>query len=121
MADTAIPISQLAVGTNANVAGTAIVAANGHVITPTKGTRKLLIRLRNTTASAKVFTVVPGDSPPAQAAGQGAITISLADGSTTPVDGYVVVDSSRFMQDNGTIRITVESATTGFITAFQLP
>lgn len=121
MADTAIPITQLVVGNNADVAGTAVVAANGHVITPTKGSRKVLIRLVNTFAGAKVFTVVAGDSPPASAAGQGNLDISIADGSTTPVAKYVVLDSARFMQDNGTIRITVAASTTGFITAFQLP
>lgn len=121
MANTAIPISQLVTGTNVDVAGTAIVHANTHVITPTKGTRKLLVRLVNTTSSSKAFTVVAGDNPPAHAAGQGTISITLADGSTTPVVGWVVVDSSRFMQANGTIEITVAASTTGTITAFQLP
>jgi hypothetical protein len=121
MADTAVPISQLASGSNVDVAGTAIVAANAHVITPTKRSGKLLVRLRNTTAAAKVFTVVAGDNPPADAAGQGDLTMSLADGSTTPVVGWLCLDSSRFLQNDGTVRITVAAATTGNITAFQLP
>jgi hypothetical protein len=114
MADTAIPISQLVSGTNADVAGTAIVAANGHVITPTKRSGKVLIRLRNTFAGAKVFTVEAGDNPPASSAGQG-------DGSTTAVDGWLCLETARFLQSNGTIRITVAASTTGTITAFQLP
>ena len=121
MADTAIPVTQLASGTNADVAGTAIVAANGHVITPTKRSGKVLVRIVNTFAGAKVFTVEAGDNPPASAAGQGDLTMSLADGSTTPVAGYLCLESARFLQSNGTIRITVAAATTGFITAFQLP
>jgi hypothetical protein len=121
MADTAIPISQLVSGTNADVAGTAIVAANGHVITPTKRSGKVLIRLRNTFAGAKVFTVEAGDNPPASSAGQGDLTMSLADGSTTAVDGWLCLETARFLQSNGTIRITVAASTTGTITAFQLP
>lgn len=121
MANTAIPISSLSKGTNADVAGTAIVAANTHVITPTKRDGKLLIRLVNTTAASKAFTVAAGDSPPAASAGQGSVAISLADGSTTPVTGWVCIDSARHMQSNGTIEITVAASTTGFITAFQLP
>lgn len=121
MADTAVPISQLVSGTNADVAGTAIVAANGHVITPTKRGGKVLIRLRNTFAGAKVFTVEAGDNPPASAAGQGDLTMSLADGSTTPVDGWLCLETARFLQSNGTIRITVAASTTGSITAFQMP
>ena len=121
MANTAIPVSQLVSGSNADVAGTAIVAANTHVITPTKRDGKLLIRLRNTFAGAKVFTIVAGDSPPASSQGQGNLTMSLADGSTTPVDGYLCLESARFMQNDGTIQITVAASTTGFITAFQLP
>ena len=74
MADTAIPVSNLVSGTNVDVAGTAIVHANTHVITPTVKQGKLLIRLRNTTASSKVFTVLAGDSPPALSAGQGDAT-----------------------------------------------
>jgi hypothetical protein len=121
MADTAVPVSALASGSTVDPAGTAIVAANTHVITPTKRSGKLLIRIRNTTAAAKVFTVVAGDSPPANAQGQGNLTMSLADGSTTAVDGWLCLESARFMQNDGTIQITVASATTGFITAFQLP
>lgn len=121
MADTAIPITNLASGTNADVAGTAIVAANTHVITPTKRQGKVLIRLRNTFAGAKVFTVLAGDKPVAGSSGQGNATISLADGSTTAVDGWLCLETARFLQDNGTIRITVAASTTGTITAFQLP
>ena len=121
MANTAIPISALASGSNVDVAGTAIVHANTHVITPTKRSGKLLVRLRNTTAASKVFTVVKGDANPAQSSGQGNLTMTLADGSTTAVDGWLCLESARFMQDDGTIQITVASSTTGTITAFQLP
>lgn len=121
MANTAVSISQLVVGSNADVAGTTVVAANTHVITPTKRQGKLLIRFKNTTAATKVWTVVAGDSPPALSAGQGNLDTSLTDGSTTPQYAYIVLESARFMQDDGTILVTVAAATTGTITAFQLP
>lgn len=122
MADTAIPLTSLTINaTTANPAGTAIVAANDHVITPDRSTRQIAIRLTNTTASTKVFTVVAGDSPPADAAGQGDLTVSLTDGSTTPQITWAVVDTARFRHDDGTIKITVAAATTGNIAALALP
>lgn len=122
MANTAVPITALSTNAStANPAGTAIVAANTHSITPTKGTRKLLLRLTNTTASTKIMTITGGDNPPADAAGVGVLDVSLTDGSTTPQTAFVVVDGARFAQNDGTIVITVASGTTGNITAFQMP
>jgi len=122
MADTAIPITSLGLNANtANPAGTAIVAANNHVVTPDRATKRLAIRLTNTTASSKVFTVVAGDSPPANAAGQGDIEITLTDGSTTPQITWVVVESARFIQSDGTVVVTVAAATTGNIAVLGLP
>lgn len=121
MANTAVASTSLALGSNADVAGTTVVAANTHVITPTQNSSKVLIRLKNTTASTKAWTVVAGDSSPAQSAGQGDLVVSLTDGSTTPQVAFLVLESARFMQDDGTILITVAAATTGTITAFQLP
>jgi len=118
MADTAIPITPVVLNTAlANPTGTAIVAANTHVITPTKATNKVLVRLTNSFAGAKVFTVQAGGNPPADAAGQGALTASLAQNDVV----WLSLESSRFMKANGTIVITVEASTTGFIAAFQLP
>jgi len=122
MADTAIPITSLGLNANtANPAGTAIVAANNHVVTPDRATKRLAIRLTNTTGSSKVFTVVAGDSPPANAAGQGDIEITLTDGSSTPQITWVVVESARFIQSDGTVVVTVAAATTGNIAVLGLP
>jgi len=118
MADTAIPITSLALNTPlTNPAGTAIVAADTHVITPTKATSKLVIRFTNTFAGAKVFTIQAGANPPADAAGQGALTQSLAQDEIW----WVVIESARFVKANGTIVVTVAASTTGAIAAFQLP
>ena len=122
MADTAITLTPLSLNTAAlNTAGTAIVHANTHVITPTKRLDKVLVRIINTTASEKAITVLAGDSPPAGSAGQGDLTITLAAGDSTPTFANVVLESARFLQDNGTIRINVAASTTGTIAAFQLP
>lgn len=122
MADTAVTLTSLGLSAEtADPAGTSIVHADTHVITPTKGTGKLAIRLVNTTASTKTMTILAGDNPPAQSAGQGDLTISFGAGNVTPVVKWVVVESARFIQDNGTIRITVAASTTGTISAFQLP
>lgn len=122
MADTAIPITAMSLNASvANPAGTAIVAANTHTITPTKRTGKLLIRLTNTTASTKILTVTAGDKPVANASGQGVLDVSLTDGSTTPQIAWVVVEAARFLKSNGTVVVTVASGTTGNIAAFQMP
>lgn len=121
MADTAIALVDLELGGQNDEAGTAIVHANTHVITPTKRTSKLLIKVTNTTAAQKVATLLAGDNPPAVAAGQGSATVTLADGSTTPTVGWFLVDPSRHLQSDGTVHITVAASMTGTITAYQLP
>lgn len=122
MANTTVHVTTLTLNAaTAKPAGTAIVAANNHVITPTKRIGKVFLRFINTTASTKVWTVVAGDNPPADAAGQGNLDVSLTDGSTTAQETWVLVEGSRFLQNDGTIVVTVASATTGFIEAFQLP
>jgi hypothetical protein len=118
MADTTVNVTTLALNAStANPTGTAIAAANSHVITPTKETSKVAIRLTNTFAGAKVFTIEAGDSPPADAAGQGSLAISLAQDDVV----FVVLESARFLKSDGNIRITVAASTTGFIEAIQLP
>jgi hypothetical protein len=122
MANTTVHVTTIALNTaTANPAGTAIVAADTHVITPTKATSKVLLRITNTTASTKIATILAGDNPPADAAGQGSLAVSLTDGSTTPQTAYVVVEGSRFLQNDGSIQITVASGMTGNIEAIQLP
>lgn len=122
MANTTIAVTNLAQNAStANPAGTAIVAANTHTITPTKTSAKLAIRLTNTTASTKVFTVTAGDNPPADAAGQGNLDISLTAGDSTPQIAWVTIESARFLQNDGTVVVTVASGTTGTIAAIQLP
>lgn len=123
MADTAVPLSTYADLTALNIKagqGTAIVAADTHVITPTGPLEDLIILVANTEGTTNTVTVKAGDNPPAQSAGQGDWT-SAAIAATT---GHVILpplESARFLQDNGTLRITVEAGMTGWIQAFQRP
>ena len=122
MANTTIALTSLALNTaTLNTAGTAIAHANTHVITPTKRLGKVVIRATNTTAAEKVVTILAGDSPPADAAGLGNATMTLAAGDATATFGHIVLESARFLQDDGTLQITVAANMTGFIAAFQLP
>lgn len=122
MADTTVHVSTLALNTAlVNPAGTAIDAAKVGVITLTKPSRKVLIRITNTTAAAKVATITVGDNPPADAASLGVIAESFADGSVTPVIKWFVLEPARFLHDDGCIRITYEAGMTGFVEAIQLP
>jgi len=98
--------------------GTAIVAANTHVITPAGPLEEMVILVNNTFAGAKVFTVVAGDNPPADAAGLGALTVSVAQDAVMAIGP---LSSARFLQSNGTLQITVAAGTTGFIQPLQVP
>lgn len=121
MANTTVTVNSLALGDNAAPTATTVVAANTHKITPTQNSGKVLIRCVNTTASSKVWTIVAGDKPVAGSSGQGDLTFTLTDGSTTPTERWLVLESARFMQSDGTYEITVAASTTGSITAIQLP
>lgn len=123
MADTAISLTELAPGAAAvaEPAGTAIVHANTHTITPGRSVdpREIVLRIVNTTASEKVATVTAGDAPPNQAGEPVKIDVTLAAGNVTPTVAYVQ-PSSAHVQDNGTIVVTVAASMTGFITALHV-
>jgi len=126
-ARTAVPVTTLAGNTNnadvASTAGTAIDATNSHSITPPAGCpiEELLIRITNTTSSTKAATIKAGANPPADAAGQGDLTVSLGAGNSVQTSGLVVLTSARFAQADGTINIDIASGMTGFITVFRIP
>jgi hypothetical protein len=100
--------------------GTAIVHANTHVITPTGPLEEMVIMVTNTEGSTNAVTVKAGDNPPAQSAGLGDKTFTTIDATT----GAIILpplESARFLQNNGTVRITVEAGMTGKILALQKP
>lgn len=122
MADTTVHVTELAKNTEATMpAGTDIVAANTHVITPTRACRKGLIVIQHTTAAAKTATIAAGDNPPSPLAGLGAETITLPDATAGTITVLVAIETARFMQGNGTIEVTVAAGTTGTIEFIELP
>jgi hypothetical protein len=122
MARSAVTITSLAGNTwGAQPTGNDLDPTNGHVITPTCPVHELVIEITHTTASSKNITVKAGDNPPANAQGKGDLVEAFADGSVTPVVKRVVLDSSRFLQDDGTINIDVGASATGKIRCFRVP
>lgn len=123
MARTALtPVVLTANTSTADPAGTAIDATNSHVFTSSSPLDEYVIRIVNTTASTKVATIKAGDNPPADAAGQGDIAVSLATGSVTPTVAWVgPMASARFIQNDGTVNIDIAASMTGFITVFRIP
>ena len=125
MANTAVAATQLVANTAAayvpGTTGTAIVHANTHVITPAGPLGKLVVVVTNTFAGEKVVTFLAGDNPPANAEGLGTTTMTLAAGNVTPTNNMIVLEGARFLQNDGTVHVTVAADMTGFITAYQLP
>jgi hypothetical protein len=117
MAITTITATALTVDTvSADLPVTAFEAINASntisVAYPREG--KLLLVLNNTFAGAKVFTVGAGDY---LSNGVGAYAITMAQDDVR----YLIVDSSRFKDFDGTINITFAASTTGYVGAFSLP
>lgn len=121
MARTVVPITSYPGNSaTAEAAGTAIDATNSHYFTPVHPLDEYVIRIVNTTGSTKVATIAAGDNPPADAAGQGSLAVSLTDGSSTPTVKIVTgLSSARFIQNDGTVSIDIAASMTGFITVFR--
>lgn len=123
MADTAVTNITWDDDDGTNIAagqGTAIVHANTHVITPTGPLEEMIIIVDNTEGSTNTVTVLAGNDPPAGSAGLGDKTFTAIAATT----GRIILpplESARFLQANGTVRIDVEANTTGFILALQRP
>jgi hypothetical protein len=100
--------------------GTAAVTI---AIPATVGSRsgRVLLRVKNTGAQTATFSVLAGDSPPSERAGVGALATTLL---TTVTKWIGPLDAGRFIQDDGTINVTMtpSSGTIGAeITCFLLP
>jgi hypothetical protein len=91
--------------------------------TPTGDTHNVLLKFQNTAAAADTMTVKvnAGTAPPAFLRAAGDLTIAVAQNGIA----YLVVDSARFKQTDGTISITSTPASTKTqtlkITAWELP
>jgi hypothetical protein len=91
------------------------VATNGGRILSTDSQR-LLVRITQTHAVAKLITVLAGDNPPALCAGQGALTKSMVQNAVW----YLVLESARFAQNNGEIHIDAAADATGTVEVYRL-
>ena len=123
MARTNVPVTALSLDASTNApTAVAIVHAAGATIAAGGNTGKLLIALTNTTAAEKVITIkAPTANPHAPRAGRGDLAITFAAGNVTAVVKYVVIESARFAQTDGSISIDFAADTTGFMNAYRLP
>lgn len=123
MARTALtPVVLTANTVVADPAGTALDATNDHVFTASYPTDEYVIRVVNTYAGTKTIQLKAGDNPPADAAGQGDLTLSLGAGDSTPTVKWIgPFSSARFIQNDGTVNIDVDASMTGTITIFRIP
>ena len=123
MARSAITYTDLTANTAvADVAGTNVDATNSNTIAKAVPERTIL-RITNTTASTKTVTIKAGSTnPPAVAGGLGDLVVSLTAGNVTTQVAFVgPLDSSRFLQADGSLSLDVAASMTGTITAFRVP
>lgn len=121
MARTEVSYSDLVSnGSLTDPSGTSLNAGsgNGHFIDAAEPELTVL-RVTNTDGSAHDITVVAGDYPPALAAGQGNLAVTVA--ATTGVEWIGPFESGRFLQNDGQLLVNVEASHAGTITAFRVP
>lgn len=103
-------------------AGTAINATNGAIINAAGNTDNLLLEITHTGAAAKDITIVaPVGNDAAVRSPLGSLVVEFGIGSETPVVKYVVLESARFAQADGSIHIDFEASAAGTVRAFRLP
>ncbi len=119
MARTAVTVTTLTANTaTTEPAGTTADPTNDHVISGVP-CEQLLIRLANTNGSDRVATILAGDNPPADAAGQGNLEVTVP--ATSGVKWVGPLSSARFAQDNGDVHIDLAASFAGTVTAYRIP
>lgn len=104
----------------------ATLVSNGAIVNGVEPERTI-IRVTNTEASTNVVTIKAGDNPPAHAAGQGDLAVTVA--ATTGVQYLGPFESGRFLKklddasvaQGGSIYIDFETGMTGAIDVLLLP
>jgi hypothetical protein len=119
MARTNVPVVTLSSSGAATNAGTTADPTNDHVVTVDFPLEELVLRFTNTNGTDRVATIVAGDSPPASAAGQGNLDITVP--ATTGDMTVAGLESARFMQSDGTIQIDLAASYAGAVRAFRVP
>lgn len=102
-----------------NPTGTTLVAAPTDDMRLAAAVPELTVLrvLNNDDDTALTITVKAGDNPPALAAGQGDLAVSVAFGTTHFIGPF---ESGRFLQSDGSLMIT-SSTTTGTIACLKVP
>lgn len=120
MPRTNVPLQAFAAnGELADPTPVTIDATNNHVIPAAGQSSRIVLRVKNTFAGAKIVTVKAGTAnAPAFQNGIGDLSVSLAQNA---VKWIGPIESARFIQPDGTISVDVAASTTGEITAFQWP
>jgi hypothetical protein len=123
MARTAItPRALVANGSLDSVTGPTTIDAtlvtNGVVINSAEPERTIL-RVANTEGSTNVVTVRKGDNPPALAAGQGDLAVTIA--ATTGIRYLGPFESGKYLQNDGSMEIDFETGMTGTIDVLLIP
>lgn len=114
-----VPVVTLSTVGAATNAGTTADPTEDHVITVNFPLEELVLRFTNTNGTDRVATVVAGANPPALAAGQGNLNITVpATSGDMTVAG---LESARFMQADGTIHIDLAVSYAGAVRAFRVP
>lgn len=75
-----------------------------------------LLRVSNASGGSGTVSVLAGTNPPNVAAGQGALTVTVANSTTQWVGPF---ESNRFIQADGSLQI--ESSVVMTVTAFRVP
>lgn len=120
MATTQLTYSNLVPNDNlTQPAGTTLVAAPTNNMQLANAFPELtLLRVTNTDDdTALTFTVKAGDYPPALAAGQGDLTVSVAFGTVEFIGPF---ESGRFVQSDGSM-LFESTTTTGAVTVLRIP
>jgi hypothetical protein len=119
MPRTDVPISNLAAGVTIRPAATTADTTNDHVIGPlTFPLEELVIEITQTDATARVATILAGDSPPALSAGQGDLSQSMAQNA---VYYFAGLESARFLHNDGTVQIDLAASFAGSLRAYRVP
>lgn len=88
-------------------------------------TDRLILLVENAAAAALTVTIKAGDNPPAIMAGQGDLAVSVAaSGGGTAKRVIGPFESSRFVQDDGTVNVAFLAASSTpncTVRAYRLP
>ncbi|WP_128977279.1 hypothetical protein [Streptomyces roseicoloratus] len=120
MATTQLTYSPLVPNSNlTQPAGTSLVAAPTNNMQLAGAKPELtVLRVTNTDDDTNLtFTVKAGDMPPAIAAGQGDLAVTVAFGTAELIGPF---ESGRFLQSDGSM-LFESSTTTGAITVLRVP